>query len=198
MKVETGDQGTDVLKEKYKKFLPRLDELQIGTPYVKKLGELPAYLASQLAIIVSQTSCEIDTDGYGWSFPVTEDNEGFSLVIAIVTSDNKVCVYDRIDNDINKEQVTNIGADAIGSRGYMVNGLYNKIPKEYWDLKIKSAKFASEVAWENLSGNDKSKAIMPVLMIQLLDNDMPTLHINEIKNPVAKLQVVINELQETL
>jgi hypothetical protein len=45
------NQGKTPFEKKWKKFLPSLEELQVGTKYAKKLGTLPAYLNSQLLVI---------------------------------------------------------------------------------------------------------------------------------------------------
>jgi len=189
-------QGTKPFEKRWKKFLPSLKELQVGTKYAKKLGALPAYLNSQLANILKTTGCNIDSDGNGWYYPITKEGERLSLVIAIVNSNGETCTYERINQDLNKEQNKNLGIDAIGSKGYAVNGLYDKVPVKFWGIKIKSAKFAREIAWETSDGeNDCKNIIMPVLLIELEENPMCMVKADSINDATAKMQVVINELK---
>lgn len=190
------DQGIRPLDKKDMEFIPDLKALQCGTPYAKKLGALPAYLASALTKIVLDTNSTIKSDGFGWYYPVRKNGNRVSLVVAIVNSNNEVCTYDRKNDDIGKEQNTNIGIDAIGSKGYCVNGLYDKVPKELWDIRIKSAKIAKNIAWEKTDSNgDCENVDMPVILIELEENPMCMVKADSINDATAKMQVVINEFQ---
>lgn len=197
--TEILDEGIKPLTKQIIEFIPDLKALQCGTDYAKKLGALPAYLASALPSIVIKTNSSIQSDGFGWYYPVTKDGARVSLVIAIINSDKTVCTYERKGNDIGKEQNKNIGIDAIGSKGYGINGLYDKVPAELWNIKIKSAKIAQNMAWEKTDGiNDCKNVSMPVILIELEENPLCSVPINEIDKPTAKMEVVIKELQNTL
>jgi len=186
------NQGIKPLNNEFDNYLPNLGSLQCGTPYAKKLGALPAYLSSQLAIIASKTSCKIEDDGYGWSFPVTENGERLSLAISIVNG-SSTCTYERGHSDV--DQVNNEGIDAIGSRGYAINGLYDKVPAEFWSIQIKSAEFATHYAWEETDGNgDYKKVIMPIILITLEENPMCMIKSTEIQKPTAKMQAVLKDI----
>jgi hypothetical protein len=191
------NQGVIPITKELMEFIPDLISLQCETPYAKKLVALPAFLAAALPDIVKKTGSKIGSDGFGWSYPITKDAR-VSLVIAIVNSKNEVCIYDRRDNDIGLEQNSNIGADALGSKGFAVNSLYDKVPEEAWSRRIKSARIAREIAWEKTDGlDDCVNVFMPVIVIELKDNPLPSISVSEITNPTAKMQVVINELKKS-
>ena len=193
MAIKVLKSGVAPLESKWEKFLPNLENLQCGSSYAKKIGMLSAYLFSQLTEIQTETDCQIVDDGFGWKVLVTPDNERLSLTIGIVIADSQaVCGYVR--GNSQQDQVSQDGLDLIGSRAYGANSIDEKLPPEFWHLRIKSAQFAPEVAWEETS-EEYSRVIMPVLLVELEENALCAIRHDMIDNPTFKMQVAINYLQ---
>ena len=185
-------QGNIPMLEEDYKYLPNLEELQLGSKYAKKFGALPAFLFSQMALIAQKTGAKVDQDGNGWSFLVV-DGKRISLTVTIING-LEICSYEK--GTIDGEYIKNDGADAIGSVGYGINGLYDKTNPELWLIQLKSAKWTKSKTWEKPE-HKYANVIMYNLMVELVKAPECSIPIEEFADEIktAKLEAVIEDLK---
>ncbi|MCH2188958.1 hypothetical protein MK079_03975 [Candidatus Gracilibacteria bacterium] len=196
-------QGIRKISSLEKDLLPDLKALQIGTKYAKKIIDLPAYLGSQLSIVANKNpNCSIQDDGYGWSYLVHSDTR-ISLALAIINkASQSVFIYNRNGNQASEQNTTFAKDDIIGSKGYMVNSISDKLPQDFWAYKITSAYFSDQIAYETTDENgDCKNIVMPILLVEIEENlhqidNLIMTKIKDINNPTSKTSVVIRELSK--
>ena len=188
------EQGIIPMTEEDEQYLPNLQELQLGTKYAKKYGALPAFLFSQLALIAQKTGAKIDQDGNGWAFLVV-DEKRISLTATIING-NEICSYEKGSNP-DYEQIKNDGADAVGSVGYGINGIYDKTDENLWPIQIKSAVWTTNKSWEKAEGQKYNDIIMYNLMLELVESPQCSVPIEKFEKQIttAKLDAVIYDLK---
>ena len=184
-------QGTTPLTEEDQRYLPNLEELQLGTKYAKRFVELPAFLYSQLTLIAQKYNFQIEQDGNGWAFIV--DNGKRHAITVTVVNGKEVCSHEK--GSLFMEQIKNDGNDALGTVGYGCQ-FYNKTSEELWPLTITSAYFTTLKSWEKNS-SAYPKVMHYNLMVTLEHSPTCSVSVDEFKgqNNTAKLAAVLYDIE---
>ena len=134
---------------------------KLPTIEVKYLAEVPVKLTGLVA-----KAKEVGWDSYGNPFVRKDEKTRVSLA-AVIRCGEKIFLFDRQDKKLENE---NKKVDIIGSVGFGLPSLFDKVPQGLWEKPVKSVVFTDYMAVETTDGEgDLPNILMPIVVIDLLN-----------------------------